>query len=88
MDKNMIKQISCEFFRYWWNEEGNNTEEAFDKWWDETGKTLVKKSNVIPDVSDQRGLLMGFGKHLIKWGKIKSTVGIIKKEVNDYLTHL
>lgn len=31
--KDELKKVCCEFFRYWWNEPGNNTDEGFDKWW-------------------------------------------------------
>jgi len=32
-NKDELKNVCCEFFRYWWNEPGNNTDEGFDKWW-------------------------------------------------------
>jgi hypothetical protein len=28
-----IKRISVDFFRYWWNTSGTNTDEGFDKWY-------------------------------------------------------
>jgi len=28
------KQISVEFFRWWYNQPGNNTEQGFDDWWE------------------------------------------------------
>ena len=27
------KKIAVDFFRYWWNTSGANTDEGFDKWW-------------------------------------------------------
>lgn len=52
MDENKIKEISCAFFRYWWNSKGNNTEQGFDEWWNDTGKSLVD-SDCISHVSNR-----------------------------------
>lgn len=30
--KDLIRQIACSFFRYFWNVGGTNAEEAFDEW--------------------------------------------------------
>jgi len=38
-----FKYMCCAFFRYWWNEPGNNTEQGFDEWykkWDGYSKAL------------------------------------------------
>ena len=29
----LIKQIASDFFRFWWNSPGNNTDQGFDDWW-------------------------------------------------------
>jgi hypothetical protein len=52
MSKEIFKKVATEFFYHWWNEEGNNTSEGFDKWWDDKGKELVKNCS-IPDVVEQ-----------------------------------
>jgi len=31
--KDKLKEISCAFFRWWYNAPGNNTEQGFDEWW-------------------------------------------------------
>ena len=33
-DKLIHKQIACEFFRWWHNQLGSNTEQGFDDWWE------------------------------------------------------
>ena len=33
--KEKLKEISCAFFRWWYNAPGNNTEQGFDEWWKE-----------------------------------------------------
>jgi len=33
-DKLIHKQIACEFFRWWHNQPGSNTEQGFDDWWE------------------------------------------------------
>ena len=30
--EDVIRKVALEFFFYWWNTNGNNTEEAFDEW--------------------------------------------------------
>jgi hypothetical protein len=38
-----LKGMCCAFFRYWWNAEGNNTEQGFDEWyskWDNLQKAF------------------------------------------------
>ena len=38
-----LKGMCCAFFRYWWNAEGNNTEQGFDEWyskWDDLQKAV------------------------------------------------
>jgi hypothetical protein len=32
-NKDELKKVCCEFFRYWWNQPGNNTEQGFDEWY-------------------------------------------------------
>lgn len=49
MSKEIFKKVATEFFYYWWNAEGNNTEEGFDKWWNDKGEELVKKCS-IPNI--------------------------------------
>lgn len=39
-NKDIIKQISVDFFRWWWNQPGNNTEEGFDFYWDKFIKNV------------------------------------------------
>jgi len=70
MDKEIFKKVTTKFFYHWWNEEGNNTAEGFDKWWEDKGRELVKNCS-IPDVSDQRELLISFMKFRdqIYWGE-------------------
>lgn len=46
MDKGIFKKVATEFFYYWWNAEGNNTAEGFDKWWNDKGKELVKNCSI------------------------------------------
>jgi len=33
-DKLIHKQIACEFFRWWYNQPGSNTDQGFDEWWE------------------------------------------------------
>jgi hypothetical protein len=33
-----VKNIAVDFFYYWWNAKGNNTEEGFDKWFEQFKK--------------------------------------------------
>ena len=33
MKDEIIKKVAVDFFRYWWNTSGANTDEGFDKWW-------------------------------------------------------
>lgn len=37
-----LKEITCDFFRYWYNAPGNNTEQGFDEWWkDNKGRYIL-----------------------------------------------
>jgi len=46
-----LKGMCCAFFRYWWNAEGNNTEQGFDEWyskWDDLQKAVMQRSEQLP----------------------------------------
>ena len=40
-EQDEIKEISCAFFRFWWNADGNNTEQGFDYWWKENKNKYI-----------------------------------------------
>ena len=37
MSDDLIKLIAVDFFRYWYNAPGTNTEQGFDEWWSDYG---------------------------------------------------
>ena len=39
MSDDLIKQIAVDFFRYWYNAPGANTEQGFDEWWSGYGES-------------------------------------------------
>jgi len=41
-DKLIHKQIACDFFRWWYNQPGSNTEQGFDDWWENQQKEAQK----------------------------------------------
>ena len=43
MEKEELKIVCCAFFRWWYNQPGNNTEQGFDKWYDEEYKNERKE---------------------------------------------
>ena len=34
-----VRKFSIEFFYYWWNSKGNNTEQGFDEWFNQFKKS-------------------------------------------------
>lgn len=38
ISESKLKEMSCAFFRWWYNSPGTNTEQGFDKWWEENKK--------------------------------------------------
>ena len=54
-----LKEISCAFFRWWYNAPGNNTEQGFDEWWKENKGLYVndpqEKENMDPWTCDDCG---------------------------------
>ena len=43
----MVKKISCQFFRHWWNSPGNNTEQGFDVWWKQNKHKYLQPAKTI-----------------------------------------
>jgi len=41
IENNKIKQVATDFFRYWWNTSGNNTDQGFDDWWKDNKKNYI-----------------------------------------------
>lgn len=39
MDKDIAKAMATEFFRWWYNQPGSNTDQGFDEWWDQFAET-------------------------------------------------
>jgi hypothetical protein len=46
------KRIATEFFRWWWNKPGSNTDDGFDEWAAGPGAPLLAPATPAPDVSD------------------------------------
>ena len=57
----MYKKISVDFFRYWWNTGGTNTDDGFDKWFSENkDKYLQPCPPQLREVTDLREELLKF----------------------------
>lgn len=52
MNKLAIKRIAVEFFYWWYNSPGTNTEQGFEEWAEGPGKDLVEGCLI----KDQSGL--------------------------------
>ena len=35
MDKDTAKKMATDFFRWWYNQPGTNTDQGFDEWWEQ-----------------------------------------------------
>lgn len=52
-DYKRAKKIATEFFRYWWNKEGSNTDQGFDDWWNELHPPKLQKINMHQCISSK-----------------------------------
>ena len=46
-----IKKIAVDFFYYWWNVQGSNTEQGFDDWWKLYGEDYAQQTRGAADGS-------------------------------------
>ena len=42
-----IKKVAVDFFRYWWNSPGNNTDQGFDHWWGENKNKYISQQEPL-----------------------------------------
>lgn len=49
--KAYMKKQCTRFFRWWWNNQGTNTEEGFERWWSLEGIKLDKQAQLDIDRS-------------------------------------
>ena len=62
----LIKDIATYFFRWWWDEKGNNTSDGFDKWAKTDGKQYIDKLLVIDKRNKQLLTALRLAKGVIK----------------------
>jgi YesN/AraC family two-component response regulator len=90
-----LKKICCDYFRWWWNQPGTNTEQGFEKWWEERNKQNIKLNT-----EDSEKITKDEIKHLIENHglnimdvidvviKINGIIGVglitLGKTLNDY----
>ena len=62
----LIKDIATYFFRWWWDEKGNNTSDGFDKWAKTDGKQYMDKLLAIEQRNKQLLTALRSAKRIIK----------------------